>query len=117
MRPALRRLYIAGGLFFFAALCTALLGSEYLRVHGSTIIVTNTNDSGPGSLRQAIVDASDGDTIQFDPALNGQSITLTSVTLFVNKNISISGPGANLLTITRDQQAPGFRIFSIGIGK
>src|SRR5215831_9569945 len=27
------------------------------------IIVTNTNDSGPGSLRQALVDANDGDTI------------------------------------------------------
>ena len=27
------------------------------------IVVTNTNDSGPGSLRQALADANDGDTI------------------------------------------------------
>jgi hypothetical protein len=32
----------------------------------ATITVTNGNDSGPGSLRQAIADASSGDTITFD---------------------------------------------------
>ena len=42
------------------------------------ITVTTTNDSGPGSLRQALADANDGDTINFDPSLNGQTITLTS---------------------------------------
>ena len=33
----------------------------------NTITVTNTNDSGPGSLRPALADANDGDTIHFDP--------------------------------------------------
>jgi len=46
MHRALRRVYIAGGLFFLAALCTALLGAEHLPVHGATIVVTNVNDSG-----------------------------------------------------------------------
>lgn len=32
-----------------------------------TITVTNANDSGPGSLRQAVVDAMPGDTIIFAP--------------------------------------------------
>ena len=41
-----------------------------------TITVINTNDSGPGSLRQALVEANDGDTINFDSSLNGQKITL-----------------------------------------
>ena len=31
----------------------------------NVITVTNTNDSGPGSLRQALADANDGDTINF----------------------------------------------------
>ena len=43
-----------------------------------TLIVTTTADSGPGSLRQALADVHDGDTIHFDPALNGQTITLTT---------------------------------------
>ena len=40
--------------------------------------LTTTNDDGPGSLRQAIADAHDGDIIGFDPTLNGQIITLTT---------------------------------------
>src|SRR5436190_1903866 len=57
------------------------------------IIVTNINDSGPGSLRQALADAQDGDTIQVDPALTGQTIGLTTGELVINKNITINGPG------------------------
>ena len=66
-----------------------------------TTIVTNTNDSGPGSLRQALADARDGDTINFDPSLDGQTITLTSAELVIDKNITISGPGSDLLTVER----------------
>ena len=36
----------------------------------NVITVTNENDSGPGSLRQALADAQDGDTINFDPSVN-----------------------------------------------
>jgi hypothetical protein len=86
------------------------------RVHAATLIVTTTADSGPGSLRAAIAAASDGDTIQFDPALNGQTIALTSGELAINKNITINGPGPVLLTISRDQQASGFRIFHVTPG-
>src|SRR5262245_39086215 len=81
-------------------LCSAvLLGAQYFRPNGSTIIVTDTNDNGPGTLRQALVDAQDGDTIQFDPALIGQTITLTTGELLIDKNITISGPGWKLLTV------------------
>jgi len=34
---------------------------------GEIIIVTSTADSGPGTLRQALLDAQSGDTITFDP--------------------------------------------------
>jgi hypothetical protein len=34
-----------------------------------TIIVTSTQDSGPGTLRQALLDAQAGDTITFDPVI------------------------------------------------
>ena len=44
----------------------------------ATLTVTNTNDSGPGSLRQAVADAVSGDVITFDPSLAGETITLAS---------------------------------------
>ena len=41
--------------------------------------VTNTNDSGPGSLRQEVADDAAGDQpVIFAPGLDGQTITLTS---------------------------------------
>jgi len=60
------------------------------------IVVTNTNDSGPGSLRNALAVANDGDEITF--AVTG-TITLTSGQLTVSNNITISGPGAGSLTV------------------
>ena len=77
-----------------------------------TTIVTNTNDSGPGSLRQALADARDGDTINFDPSLAGQTITLTSAELVIDKNITISGPGSDLLTVERFPPAQ-FSVFHV----
>jgi hypothetical protein len=55
----------------------------------ATITVTNTNDSGPGSLRSAIASAAAGDTIQFASSLASQTITLTSGQLVINKNLTI----------------------------
>src|SRR5262245_45427288 len=49
--------------FFCALVSTAMVGMD--TVHGANITVTNTNDNGPGSLRQALADAHDGDTIIF----------------------------------------------------
>jgi len=85
------------------------------RTPASIIAVTNTNDSGPGSLRGAIAGASDGDTIQFDPVLKGQTITLTSGELFINNNLTITGPGPSQLTVKRSTAGgtPAFRIFHI----
>ena len=94
-------------------ICLALLCSVSMSAYADIVTVTNTNDSGQGSLRQALVDAHDGDTINFDPALNGQTILLTTAELGIAKNVTISGPGANLLAVSRDQNAPGFRIFHV----
>src|SRR5207247_8518098 len=66
-----------------------------------------------GLLLTALSDANGGDTINFDPALNGQTILLTTAELAIVKNVTISGPGANLLAVSRDQNAPGFRIFHV----
>ena len=73
-----------------------LLYAVALPVHAGRITVTNTNDSGAGSLRQALAVAHDGDIITF--AVSG-TITLTSGGLAVFKNVTISGPGADQLSI------------------
>lgn len=66
----------------------ALMGAGHV-VRGVTLTVTNLNDSGAGSLRQAIADASPNDTIVFDGALAGV-ITLTSGELVVTTNLTIT---------------------------
>ena len=71
-------------------------------------VVVNTNDSGAGSLRQAIADASNGDTITFAPSLASQKIVLSSP-LAIDKDITIDG---SLLTskisISGDNDIPVF---------
>ena len=84
-----------------------LLYAVALPVHAATITVTNTNDSGPGSLRQALANANNGDRINF--AVTG-AITLTSGALVVARNVTISGPGANQLSIDGN---PGTVVFSV----
>jgi hypothetical protein len=68
-------------------------------------------------LRQALLDSHDGDTIDFDPSLKGQTISLTSAELVINKSITISGLGPNFLAVSRAQNAPAFRIFNLMPGR
>jgi predicted outer membrane repeat protein len=56
-------------------------------------VVTSTGDSGPGTLREALTSADDGDGIVF-PA--GQTITLNTPLLAISKSIIIEGNGATL---------------------
>ncbi|HUG14716.1 MAG TPA: choice-of-anchor Q domain-containing protein, partial [Thermomicrobiales bacterium] len=59
----------------------------------ATFTVTNLNDSGDGSLREALADAAllaGPDTIEFDDGLVG-SIVLTSGTLLLDSDVTIDG--------------------------
>ena len=78
------------------AIGVMLLCAVAIPANADTITVTNTNDSGPGSFRQALADANDGDTIDF--AVTGV-IGVTSGLLMVNNSIIISGPGADNLAL------------------
>ncbi len=57
----------------------------------SSVIVTNANDSGAGSLRQAISEVCTGGTISFDSSLAGQTITLASGELSIAKSLTLTG--------------------------
>ena len=54
----------------------------------SAQVVTNSADSGPGTLRSALANADSGAVITFDPGLSGATITLGS-TLTINTNLTI----------------------------
>jgi len=74
------------------------------------IVITNA-DSGAGSLRQAIGDACVGSTITFDMSQVVSPISLTSGELLINKNLTIQGPSADLMTISGSNLN---RIFTVG---
>ncbi len=73
------------------------------------VTVTNTSDSGPGSLRATIQASASGDTIDFAPGLSG-TIMLTSGALAITHSLTISGPGAGNLTVEGDVSDPVFDI-------
>jgi hypothetical protein len=79
-----------------------------------TSTVTNNNDTFDGSLRERILDANAGDTIDFASNVTG-TITLTSNRLLVDKSLTIVGPGARTLTVARSSAngTPQFTIFSV----
>jgi len=85
-------------------------------------IVTNANDAGPGSLRQAMLDAntnsSSAQTILFEPVFfsTARTINLASVLPNIASSVTINGPGANLLTVRRDTGG-NYRIFTINTGQ
>src|SRR5262245_44011672 len=99
--------------------------------------VTNTNDSGAGSLRQAVLDANsaaypDADSIVFDAGLVSGGDASISLTTFdpgldsagagpsafvITSPITITGPsGENGITIQRSASAANFRLFHVRTG-
>ena len=84
-------------IFVLALSIATLLGAT--AALGATITVTHTNDSGAGSLRQAIIDAAIGDTINSNLAGCPCTIQMTTAGYEINKSLNILGPGADQLTI------------------
>ena len=81
----------------------------------ATFTVTNTNDSGPGSLRQAVTDANaaaGADAVVF-AVVPPATISLLSALPAITDPLTITGLGADNLTIRREPGAANFRIFDI----
>ena len=94
------------GLGLTLALLWSLNGAPLPTVRAATFTVTNTDDSGAGSLRQALALAGDGDTIDF--ALTYPATITLSSELIVSESITIAGPGAEQLFIAvRGQRTDG----------
>jgi len=66
----------------------------------STIVVANCNDNGPGSLRTAVANAFDGDTIDLTQ-LSCSTISLSSGEIVVQRDgLKIKGKGSAATTVT-----------------
>ncbi|MDM8524086.1 Ig-like domain-containing protein [Desulfococcaceae bacterium HSG8] len=76
----------------------------------ATITVTNGNDNGDGSLRQAIANAASGDIIVFQTGIS--TVTLTTDQLVIDKNLTIDGGTG--VTVQRAAETSKFRIFYMG---
>ncbi|MCB8954024.1 MAG: hypothetical protein H6650_18610 [Ardenticatenales bacterium] len=79
-------------LFLFAAPASANEGCQ------ETVVVTNVGDSGPGSLRDALIQVCLGGEVAFDVPVPS-AIVLTSGPLVVSYEMNINGPGADNLTV------------------
>jgi predicted outer membrane repeat protein len=75
--------------------------------------VTSTADGGAGSLRDAVNNASPGDTINFNLTLPA-TIILTSGAVSVNTGLTITGPGADQLTVSGNFSSRVFLINNNG---
>jgi hypothetical protein len=74
----------------------------FIDVSDCSLLVTNTNDSGAGSFRDAINCAVAGDTVKFSSALNGMTIYINSGRIVINKNIFIHSSLSPRITIASE---------------
>jgi predicted outer membrane repeat protein len=103
----------AGWIAFGAAMLVLAASAQ-----AATIPVTNTNNAGPGSLRQAITDA--------NAAANPDVVDATGVSGTINlatalpaliQDVEIRGPGAGALTVRRGMGVVNpFGIFAVDLG-
>ena len=104
------RLFNSGHLALMVVLILTMLGTKPAKsVLADTLTVTNTNDSGAGSLRQAIANAVDGDTITFAPSLAGQTITLASSLPIIDKVLTVDAGEQSIII----DGAGDYRIFQV----
>ena len=76
-------------------------------------VVTNTNDDGAGSLRQAVLIANSfpgRNTITFDSSLAGETITLTSGEIAITDSLDIEGLDEEQIIVSGNNSS---RIFNI----
>ena len=120
MKPNIFLQHIISRTWSFPILMMAVFTLAFiftLPVQAATIEVDTLTDENDGScvdgdcsLRDAIATAVAGDTITFNASLNGQTITLTLGHIAFSKNLTITGPGADQLTISGNNANQIFRV-------
>jgi fibronectin-binding autotransporter adhesin len=93
----------------FAAVSSVVLSAR--EAGAATQTVSNCNDSGAGSLRQAVASAGSGDTVMFALAPTCATITLASP-IDIDTNLTIEGPGSSILAVSEGNSADVFDVTS-----
>src|SRR5687767_14990833 len=103
----------AAGTVLLFFLCTFAA----VNTSAATLVVTKTADTADGvcdadcSLREAVTAAAPDDTVVFSSLFKTlQTITFQNGQIVIDRNLTITGPGSNLLTISGNSAS---RIFSI----
>jgi hypothetical protein len=107
MRKLTGRYPLRPGFAFLVAVVFAVGGAR-----AATFTVTSLADSGPGSLRQAVLDANasvGADDVVFGPGVTG-TITLASGEIPITDSLFVHGPGAAALTVSGNFHS---RIFDV----
>ncbi len=79
-----------------------------IRERNVAYIVTNTNDSGTGSLREAVGNAGNNDFIVFELPVDAYPATIhLQSALTIEKNMTVVGSGVDQLTISGDSDDDG----------
>ena len=96
---------------------TSMMAGVFQQLQAADFIINTTNDSGMGSLRQAILNASpSGDTATFSSSLAGMSLTNGGPVSFT-KSLQLNAQNVNGLAITNDmdlQQVMTFNSVTAG---
>lgn len=94
--------------------CTEVTDCSSINIQIATPTITNTNDTGTGSLRHAIGCAEEGDTLIFNPSVLNPSdtIKITSSTLNINKSLFIEQANSSILKIKAECPQSLFTILS-----
>ena len=100
-------------LIILLALSTSLMAADQ--------VVTNNTDTGAGSLRQAIIDVGNGETITFDLSSGSTTITINSELYISGKSMTIDGSNTagSGTRATIQVPTPGtstWRVFNIEAG-
>lgn len=95
---------------FLSVLAASACALALVASSASAATVTNTNDAGPGSLRQAVIDAAPGETINVPAG----TYALKSGEILVNKNLTIAGAGQTATIIRAGTD--GLRFFNVAKG-
>jgi CSLREA domain-containing protein len=109
-------------MFRTVVLLLSVFGFAAIDSYAATLTVTKVEDTSDGicdsdcSLREAVGASSSNDTVVFSALFNSpQTITLTSGQITIDKSLTITGTGQNLVTLSGNSASRIFLIMGVAV--